>query len=221
MKRFLLCALLVACKSSSSDAPPAPAPSSPKGSPLDEATAGLPAEGKLWAEIATPLGKITCELYPEAAPETVASFVGLARGLRPWKDPLAGGAEKKQPFFDGLAFHRVMPRFMIQGGDPLSRDYARDDVGQGGPGYTLPDELRADLRFDRPGRLAMANTGPRTHSGGSQFFITEVPYPSLDGGYVIFGQCQETEVIQQIARVPSTNDKPAEAVTMKVTIFKK
>jgi peptidyl-prolyl cis-trans isomerase A (cyclophilin A) len=128
----------------------------------------------------------------------------------------------KQPFFDGLAFHRVIPRFMIQGGDPISREYARPDTGAGGPGYTLPDELAADLRVDRPGRLAMANTGPKTHSGGSQFFITESPYPPLDGGYVIFGQCREIDIVQGIARVPvGENDKPVQAVTMKVEIAKR
>jgi peptidyl-prolyl cis-trans isomerase A (cyclophilin A) len=223
MKRFLVLALVLAACKGNEGAPvsdkTATAPA--RNKLLDEATAGLPAGDKLMAEFTTPLGKITCELYPDAAPETVASFVGLARGLRAWKDPLAGKAEKKAPFFDGLAFHRVIPRFMIQGGDPLSRDYSRPDLGTGDPGYSLPDELRADLRFDRPGRLAMANSGPRTQSGGSQFFITEVPYPSLDGGYVIFGQCQEIEVIQAIARVPVNGEKPVEAVTMKVTIFKK
>jgi peptidyl-prolyl cis-trans isomerase A (cyclophilin A) len=225
MKKILFCVALAACKPGAEKAPtadkPATEPKSENGPlTLAEATAGLPAEGKLYADITTPQGKISCELYPEAAPETVASFVGLARGLRAWKDP-ESRSWVKRPFYNGLAFHRVIPRFMIQGGDPLSRDYDHPGIGSGGPGFTLPDELAADLRFDRPGRLAVANTGPRTHSGGSQFFITEVPYPSLDGGYVIFGQCDAPDVVQAITRLPATADKPEQPVTMKVEISRR
>ncbi len=187
---------------------------------LEQATAGL-GEGKLRAEIETDLGKIDCELFPDKAPKTVASFVGLARGLRAYQDPNSR-QWVKGPFFDGLTFHRVIPDFMIQGGDPLSRGAGSGTVGTGGPGYSLPDELAPDLKFDRPGRLAMANSGPRTGSGGSQFFITEVPYPSLDGGYVIFGQCEGLDVVKKIARVPKKRgDEPAEPVRMKVEITKK
>jgi peptidyl-prolyl cis-trans isomerase A (cyclophilin A) len=187
---------------------------------LEQATAGLAGDGKLMAEIETELGGIRCELFPDQAPATVASFVGLARGLRPHLDPKTR-SWVKSPFFDGLAFHRVIPDFMIQGGDPLSRDADHPEVGTSGPGYTLPDELAADLKFDRPGRLAMANKGPRTRSGGSQFFVTERPYPSLDGGYVIFGQCGNLEVVKAIARVPKKGgDRPAEPVRMKVRIFR-
>jgi peptidyl-prolyl cis-trans isomerase A (cyclophilin A) len=181
-------------------------------------TAGLPAEGQLMAEIITDLGSIRCKLHPEDAPETVASFVGLARGLRPWKD----GAEwVKKPFYDGLLFHRVIPGFMIQGGDPLSRNPAAPDVGTGGPGYTLPDELSDKHSFDKPGVLAMANKGPRTHSGGSQFFITDAPVRRLDGGYVIFGECSGAEVVSAIASVPRDgNDRPEKPVAMQVKIYK-
>jgi peptidyl-prolyl cis-trans isomerase A (cyclophilin A) len=193
----------------------------PKDVTLAEATAGLPASGKLMAEISTDFGTMTCELLPDAAPQTVASFVGLARGIKPFRDPLKG-QWMTGPFFDGLLFHRVMPKFMIQGGDPLSRDPSSEDVGTGGPGYTLPDEVSPDLKFDRPGRMAMANTGPHTHSGGSQFFITEVPYPSLDGGYVIFGQCDGIDNVEKvIARVPAPGTKPARPVSMHVKILKK
>jgi peptidyl-prolyl cis-trans isomerase A (cyclophilin A) len=206
---------------------PPPPPAQPGGDPekgdftLEEATAGLAGTGTLMAKISTAKGDMSCELFFDAAPKTVASFVGLARGVRPWQDPRTG-AWKKAPFFDGLAFHRVIPAFMIQGGDPLSADYKNPRTGEGGPGYELPNETRPDLKFDRPGRLAMANAGPDT--GGSQFFITEVAKSSLDGGYTIFGQCDGEEVVKQIARVPvdsPSNNKPLEPVTMKVEIYRK
>ncbi len=188
---------------------------------LEQATEGLPKDGKLTAEITTPQGTIHCTLLPDAAPKTVASFVGLARGLRAFQDP-ATDKWVKRPFFDGLAFHRVIPNFMIQGGDPLSAKYDDPRIGMGGPGYTLPDEIAPDLKFDHPGVLAMANTGPGTHSGGSQFFITEKPYPSLNGGYVVFGQCEDPDVVSKIARVQKgAQDKPVTPVTMKVVITKK
>jgi peptidyl-prolyl cis-trans isomerase A (cyclophilin A) len=187
---------------------------------LDEATAGLPKTGKLMVDITTPQGKITCELFPDSAPKTVASFVGLARGLQAWKDPKTD-KWTKSPYFDGLAFHRVIPGFMIQGGDPLSRDYDAPGVGTGGPGYTLPDEIDDKLKFDKAGRLAMANKGAKTQSGGSQFFITEGLPAQLNGGYAIFGQCGDEDVVKTIARVERTRDKPVKAVTMQVKIYKK
>lgn len=186
---------------------------------LEEATQGLEGEGSLRAEIETPKGTIRCDLFPEHAPRTVASFVGLARGVRPWKDPKTGQWVTGQPFFDGLAFHRVIPGFMIQGGDPLSRSYGDPAIGTGDPGYELPDEIVPELRFDRPGRLAMANAGPNT--AGSQFFITEKEVRRLDGGYTIFGQCADLDVVKQIARVPvdhPEHNKPLEPLTMKVRI---
>jgi len=202
--------------------PPVTGPDPEKGDfTLEEATAGLAGTGPLSAKISTPKGDLTCELFFDVAPKTVASFVGLARGIRPWQDPKTG-EWKKTPFFDGLAFHRVIPAFMIQGGDLLSRDYGRPDIGSGGPGYQLPNETKPDVKFDRPGRLAMANAGPDT--GGSQFFITEVPRPSLNGGYTIFGQCDGEEVVKAVARVPvdsPQHNKPLEPVTMKVEILRK
>jgi len=187
---------------------------------LDEATAGLPKTGKLMVDITTPQGKITCELFPDSAPKTVASFVGLARGLQAWKDPKTD-KWTKSPYFDGLAFHRVIPGFMIQGGDPLSRDYDAPGVGTGGPGYTLPDEIDDKLKFDKAGRLAMANKGAKTQSGGSQFFITDGLPAQLNGGYAIFGQCGNEDVVKAIARVERTRDKPVKPVTMQVKIYKK
>jgi peptidyl-prolyl cis-trans isomerase A (cyclophilin A) len=188
---------------------------------LEEATAGLAGTGTLMAKISTPKGDITCELFFDVAPKTVASFVGLARGVRPWQDPKTG-EWKKTPYFDGLAFHRVIPAFMIQGGDVLSRDYNNPGIGSGGPGYELPNETKADVKFDKPGRLAMANAGADT--GGSQFFITEMPNKSLDGGYTIFGQCDGEGVVKDIARVPvddPRHNKPLDPVTMKVEIFRR
>jgi len=188
---------------------------------LPEATEGLPAKGKLMADIITSEGKITCELFPDSAPKTVASFVGLARGLQPWKDPKTG-KWVTSPFYDGLAFHRVIPEFMIQGGDPLSREYTSAGVGTGGPGYTLPDEIDRKLQFNKPGRLAMANKGAGTNSGGSQFFITEGRPDGLDFGYAIFGQCDNQDAVKKIARVErGPRDKPQKPVTMQVKIYKK
>jgi len=220
-KISLLILVIAACAKSKDSAPAATTTASgPEEITLDQATAGLPSTGKLMAEIATDLGGIHCELLPDAAPQTVASFVGLARGLKPFLDP-ATHAWVKRPFYDGLAFHRVIPKFMIQGGDPVSARYDDPGIGTGGPGFTLPDEIAPNLKFDHPGVLAMANTGPRTHSGGSQFFITESPYPSLSGGYVVFGQCDDASVVQAIARVPKgAADKPTAAVTMKVKIYR-
>jgi peptidyl-prolyl cis-trans isomerase A (cyclophilin A) len=189
---------------------------------LEQATAGLEGTGAIMAEIKTELGTMLCELMPDVAPETVASFVGLARGVRPWQDPRTREWVTGRPYFDGLAFHRVMPGFMIQGGDPLSREYEHPMIGMGGPGYTLPDEVTPNVVFDRPGRLAMANTGAGTHSGGSQFFVTEGMPRRLDGGSVIFGQCDGEDVVKAIARVPRDgNDKPHSPVTMQVRIYRR
>jgi len=136
--------------------------------------------------------------------------VGLSRGVRPWCDEKTKAWVKKS-FYDGLIFHRVIPSFMIQGGDPLG-------IGRGGPGYKFVNESDASLIFDKPGVLAMANAGRDTN--GSQFFITETPQPALNGGYTVFGQCEPVELVGQIARVPrSPGDKPVKDVAMtKVAI---
>ncbi|MBI4055229.1 MAG: peptidylprolyl isomerase [Elusimicrobia bacterium] len=132
----------------------------------------------LYAHFETSLGTIVVELFPKQAPETVANFVGLAQGTKEWTDPRTGQKVRRR-FYDGLIFHRVIPNFMIQGGDPLGN-------GTGGPGYRFQDEIAPELGFDRPGRLAMANAGPNTN--GSQFFITVAPTPWLNGKHTIFGQ---------------------------------
>ncbi len=166
-----------------------------------------------FAVIDTSMGRITCQFYQKQAPNTVANFIALAEGSKNWTDPTTQKVEHHKPLYDGTTFHRVIPEFMIQGGDPLG-------TGMGGPGYTFADELDSNLSFDRPGRLAMANSGPNTN--GSQFFITEAAYPSLDQNYTLFGQCDDpsVEVVKAIARVPrDSNDKPLSPVTIeKVTI---
>ncbi len=172
----------------------------------------LKGSGKLVATIETSMGTIHCELYGDKVPMTVANFVGLATGKKPWLNPKTGGVENGKPFFDGVVFHRVIPEFMIQGGDPLG-------IGRGGPGYQFGDEFLPDLRM-APGVLAMANSGPGTN--GSQFFITEVAPDHLNGKHTIFGQCKELELVKQIARVPQDeSNKPNTPVIMnKVTISK-
>jgi peptidyl-prolyl cis-trans isomerase A (cyclophilin A) len=178
---------------------------------LEEATKGLKGgKGPLTATIETTLGTFTCELFDKKSPKTVANFVGLARGTRPFCDENTKKWEKR-PFYDGLTFHRVIPGFMIQGGDPRG-------VGMGGPGYKFDNEDLPDLVFDKPGIMAMANAGRNTN--GSQFFITEAPQPPLNHGYTIFGQCDPVSLVAKIAGVQrSPNDKPATDVVMKkVTI---
>jgi cyclophilin family peptidyl-prolyl cis-trans isomerase len=170
----------------------------------------------------TTAGNITCTLFPGQAPLTVANFIGLATGTKEWKDPKTGKMVKGLPLYSGTIFHRVIPNFMIQGGDPVGN-------GSGGPGYDFKDEFSDDLTFDQPGRLAMANSGsavlhipldptgrekPWRGTNGSQFFITEVPTPHLNGKHTIFGQCQDLDVVKKIARVAADprNDKPTEPV---------
>lgn len=185
---------------------PAPAPANKgQGDPeegnftLEEALAGLTGTGTLTATIDTSMGAIECALRPDLAPNTVANFVGLARGTRASYDFSAGQWENK-PFYEGLTFHRVIPDFMIQGGDPMG-------TGTGYPGYKIPDEFSQTVLFDKPGRLAMAHSAA-PNSAGSQFFITEAPYPSLDKKYAIFGECKNLDVVRKITRVPKTPGRP-------------
>ena len=154
------------------------------------------------AIIQTSAGNLTCKLFPKQAPIGVANFIGLANGTKDWTSPVSHAKKHGVPLYDGTIFHRVIPEFMIQGGDPAGN-------GSGDPGYAFKNETSPDLKFDRPGRLAYANAGPGTN--GSQFFITEVAYPSLNGGYTIFGQCDDAsvELVKQIARMGrDSNDRP-------------
>lgn len=174
-----------------------PAPGDPLGGKftLDDALKGLEGEGPLMATIQTSLTPLECELWPDKAPLTVANFVGLARGLRPWKK---GDKWVKEPLYDGTVFHRVIKGFMVQGGDP-NKD------GSGGPGYDIPDEIWEDAHHDQRGLLCMANRGPNTN--GSQFFIMDGPAPHLDGGYTIFGKCGPDSAIEKIATTKTVGDR--------------
>src|SRR5271167_2116587 len=146
------------------------------------------------AVLDTSMGRITCKLFSKEAPETVANFVALAEGKKDWTDPVTHKKMHGKPLYNGTQFHRVIPDFMIQGGDPTA-------TGMGDPGYMFQDEFDPNLNFDVPGRLAMANSGPNTN--GSQFFITEVATEHLNQKHSIFGQCDDSSilVVKSIARV--------------------
>ncbi len=168
----------------------------PTAADLAAYTGDLQGTGPLTATFETTQGTIHCELFEQGAPVTVANFVGLARGLHTFKDPVSGKVEKR-PFYDGTVFHRVIPGFMVQGGDPTA-------TGEGGPGYEFATEVSKDLKH-APGTLSMANAGPDTN--GSQFFITENATPRLDGSYNVFGKCSELDVVKKLAAVDKT-DQP-------------
>jgi peptidyl-prolyl cis-trans isomerase A (cyclophilin A) len=192
--------------------PPAPTPA-PNADPLKgqftlaDATKDLKGKGALVADIDTDLGKLSCELYEDKAPVTVANFVGLARGLRPFKSP--SGEWVAKAAYDGTTFHRVIKGFMIQGGDPAG-------TGKGEPGYVIPDEMWGG-KHDRRGLLCMANRGPNTN--GMQFFITDAGAPHLDRSYTIFGSCTPDSVIEKLASVEVQGERPAKPPTIKsVTI---
>lgn len=171
---------------------------------------GLADGQKLLARVETNKGDINCELWPDVAPLTVLNFVQLAEGSREWTDP-----ETRQkvlrPLYNGTIFHRVMAKFMIQGGDPKGN-------GTGGPGYTFEDETSPDVTFSEPGLLAMANSGPATN--GSQFFITDRSKPShLNGKHTIFGKCGDLDVVEKIATVETDKrNKPLEDVVIKQVV---
>jgi peptidyl-prolyl cis-trans isomerase A (cyclophilin A) len=172
------------------------------------------------AVIDTTMGRLTCKLYEKEAPVTVANFIGLAEGTKDWTDPKTMQKMHHQPFYNGTTFHRVIPEFMIQGGD-------RAGDGTGDPGYFFQDEIDPSLTFDAPGLLAMANAGPGPSGGGtngSQFFITEQPVPQLNGKHTIFGQCDAHSalLVASIARVErNSNDKPVTPVVItRVTIVR-
>ena len=160
----------------------------------------------LYAVFETSLGEITCRLLPEKAPKTVENFVGLAQGTKEFRDAKTRQSVKR-PFYDGLIFHRVIPKFMIQGGCPLG-------TGTGDPGYKFADEFSKGLGFDKPGKLAMANAGPNTN--GSQFFITVAPTDWLNNHHTIFGEVVKGyDVVENISNVPrDRSDRPATPVVM-------
>lgn len=165
----------------------------------------------VYATFATSEGDFVIKLYDKETPKTVENFVGLAEGSKTWTDP-ATGKPATRPFYDGLIFHRVIDRFMIQGGCPMG-------TGMGGPGYKFADEFAPGLKHDRAGILSMANAGPNTN--GSQFFITLAPTPHLDRRHSVFGEVVEgLDVVQRIGHVPTgRQDRPVKDVTInKVTI---
>lgn len=161
-----------------------------------------------YAAIVTSMGTLKLKLFPDVAPVTVKNFVNLAEGTREFTDP-KNGQKAKRPYYNGTIMHRVIPDFMIQMGDPTG-------TGRGDPGYRFKDEF-ADLKFDKPGILAMANAGPGTN--GSQIFVTEVPTPHLNGRHTIFGELVnpgDIEIVKKIARVPqNAQNKPLQAVTLE------
>ncbi len=159
-------------------------------------------------------GKIVCRLFEKDAPKTVQNFLDLAEGKREWTHP-ATRKKSSDRLYDGTIFHRVIPDFMIQGGDPLG-------IGTGGPGYKFEDETKGSpRRFDKPGKLAMANAGPNTN--GSQFFITLVPTDWLNGLHTIFGEVVEgQDVVNKIAKVArGPNDKPRQDVVINALIVER
>jgi peptidyl-prolyl cis-trans isomerase A (cyclophilin A) len=165
----------------------------------------------LTATLRTNRGTVVVRLLPDHAPKTVRNFVELAEGGREWTDPNTGETAAAK-LYDGTIFHRVIPDFMIQGGDPLG-------TGTGGPGYKFADEFHPDLAFNRPYLLAMANAGPGTN--GSQFFITTVPTPWLSGKHTIFGEVVSgADVVDEISKVRTgRNDRPVDDVVLEsVTI---
>ncbi|RBP99535.1 peptidylprolyl isomerase [Bifidobacterium xylocopae] len=167
----------------------------------------------------TSAGDIRLDLFDDKAPQTVRNFLDLASGSKEWKDPITAES-RKDPFYDGLTFHRIIKDFMIQGGCPLGD-------GTGGPGYEFDDEIDPTLAFDQPYRLAMANAGlrrdPRTGSthgtNGSQFFITTVPTPWLDGHHTIFGQVSDDaskKVVDALGATPTDgSDQPLDPVMIE------
>ena len=166
----------------------------------------------LYATIQTSMGPIVVKLYEKEAPITVKNFIDLEKGRKAWTDPKTH-QKVTRPLYNGTTFHRVIPQFMIQGGDP-------EGDGAGDIGFTIPDEILPTLNFHQPGVLAMANTGS-PHTGSCQFFITVTAQPSLNGGYTIFGQVVEgQEVVDKIVVVPrNREDKPRTPVYIKTITF--
>jgi len=210
--------LALAGPPAAADVPPPPAPKKEAAVSTD----GIPAgEGPLYALLQTSMGDIKVRLYEKDAPKTVANFVGLATGARAWTHPKSKKKQQNRPLYDGTSFHRVIPKFMIQAGDPLSNPTDGDLslAGTGDPGYRFEDEFQSGLQFDRPGLLAMANSGPNTN--GSQWFITEVPTPHLSGRHTIFGEVVSGfELVPKIARVEAgKRNAPLEPVLLKRVVI--
>ncbi|HTS66254.1 MAG TPA: peptidylprolyl isomerase [Candidatus Acidoferrales bacterium] len=206
MKR--LSALFLIALGGLAQTPPAKAPAA---TPAPGATAPAREPG-LYAIFNTSMGTFTAKLFETETPVTVRNFAALARGTKPWKDPKTNAMAAK-PMYNNITFHRVIKNFMIQTGDPTA-------TGSHDCGFTIKDEIVPSLKFDQPGRLGMANIGS-PNTGGCQFFVTAVPYPSLNGGYTVFGQVVEgQDIVNKIDNVPTDrNDKPVTPVKLiSVTI---
>ena len=188
---------------SETPAPPAEAPPSAE-KPAAEAPADTskPSASKygpgIYAHFTTTNGNFIVKFFDKDAPKTVANFVGLAEGKKPWTDPRTG-RQIRRPYYRNVLFHRVIPNFMIQGGDP-------EGTGMGGPGYTFEDEISPNHKHNKAGIVSMANRGPNTNGG--QFFITVAAYPSLDGHYSIFGEVVEgLDKVVAISKVPTSGSR--------------
>lgn len=170
-------------------------------------------DSQMFAKFETTEGDFKVRLFPDKAPKTVENFVGLAEGTKEWTDPKTG-EKVKRPLYKDVVFHRVIPDFMIQGGDPLGN-------GTGGPGYQFEDEFHPELKHDKPGLLSMANAGPGTN--GSQFFVTVAATPWLDNKHTIFGEVVEGyEVVEKISKVPrGAMDRPKEDVVIKQIVIER
>ena len=182
--------------------------------PVDP-TQTFPAEPGLYVAFNTTQGRIVCKLFEKEAPVTVKNFVALARGTKPWTDPKTG-KQVTRPYYNGITFHRVIPGFMIQGGDPTG-------TGMGNGGVpTIVDEFDPSLTFETNGRLAMANTG-QPHTGATQFFITDATPTYLNGKHTIFGQVVEgQDIVTKITQVPrDSNDKPNTPVVMTTVVTRR
>jgi peptidyl-prolyl cis-trans isomerase A (cyclophilin A) len=168
-------------------------------------------KGPLYATLKTSMGDIVIQLFDDKAPKTVANFVGLASGTKEWFDPKSQEKVKK-PLYNGTIFHRVIPDFMIQGGDPLGS-------GMGGPGFRFEDEFHPDLRHNKAGILSMANSGPNTN--GSQFFITHKPTPFLDNKHSVFGEVVKGQEIVVAIGAASRDfrDRPIKDVVLKEVVI--
>jgi peptidyl-prolyl cis-trans isomerase A (cyclophilin A) len=181
----------------------------------------VPGQGQLHARLTTTLGEIVLRLEEQRTPNTVKNFVGLATGSIDWKDPKTRASMQGTPAYDGVRFHRVIPDFMIQCGDPKSRhpDMAAQ-WGTGDAGYKFEDEFHPELRHDGPGVLSMANSGRNTN--GAQWFITEKATAHLNDKHTVFGRVVSgQDVVAKIARTPATRDRPnQEVLVQKVEIFR-
>jgi peptidyl-prolyl cis-trans isomerase A (cyclophilin A) len=181
----------------------------------------VPGKGQLYARLHTTQGAIVIQLEETRAPKTVANFVGLATGSMQWQDPTTS-QRMNTPMYDGVRFHRVMPGFMIQVGDPQSRyPELKGRWGTGGPGYRFGDEIHPELKHIGPGILSMANAGPNTN--GSQFFITEAAWPHLDGKHAVFGHVVSgQDVVKKIGSAQSNerNCPNEDQVLERVELFR-